>query len=80
MEKHRQTALLYACLFLRDRNLRADPLLLLTFVDVWLLTCDGLDEELAKQCGIHAAKECASPVVPATIGESAWIEPGDLRD
>ncbi len=78
---YRSTALLYAVLFLRDHNFSADPVILRMFVDAWLASCgENMDQELAKHCGIHAAKECACPMLKGTITKGEWLNPEDLRD
>lgn len=77
----RQTALLWAVLFLRDRKLRADPKLLIGFVDDWIkaFAMHGYEMpyETARDCGISAARECAMPCWSPGV---TLIEPTDLLD
>ncbi len=80
MNTHRSTALLWAILYLRDRNLSADPMILMSFVDSWLSVVKPTTENTAKGCGINAARECGCPTLKATITDGAWLEPEDLRE
>ncbi len=77
---YHSTALLYAVLFLRDHDYSADPVILRMFVDAWFDSCDMMNEDIAKECGIHAARECACPMLKGTITQGAWINPEDLLD
>ena len=77
MNTHRSTAMLYAVLFLRDHKLHANPKLLIAFCDQWLASCESMSYEIAQECGIHAARECAMPCWSPGMD---LIEPEDLRD
>ncbi len=80
MNTHRSTALLWAILYLRDRNLSADPMILLSFVDSWIMNVKPINDQEAKGCGVNAARECGCPVLKATLTDGAWLEPEDLRE
>ncbi len=72
-------ALFSACSWLKSRpDLTADPEILLEFVSAWVLTAKPTDPESARQCGIHAVKECAGTV--REIDQQKMIEPDDLRE
>ncbi len=81
MNTHRSTALLWAILYLRDHGYSANAMILLSFVDSWLVSCAPfMTEALAMECGINAARECACKPTSQVITDGAWIEPEDLRD
>ncbi len=72
-------ALFSACSWLKSRpDLTADPEILVEFIRAWVLTAKPNTPELARECGIHAVKECAGTV--REIDQQKMIEPEDLRD
>ncbi len=74
-------ALLAACQWLkRHPSLSADPAILLEFVCAWVLVAKPATEQEARQCGIHAVKECAGCRKELPQHEFEVIEPEDLRD
>ena len=68
-----------ACAWLKSRpQLRANPEILLEFVQSWVKATAPDTLELAEQCGIHAVKECAGCRTVTELNE--LIEPQDLMD
>lgn len=64
----------------RHPDLKADPEILLEFVSAWIVVAGPVTEREARQCGIHAVKECAGCVKGEAIPETELIEPNDLMD
>lgn len=62
----------------RHPGMKADPEILLEFVSAWIVVAGPMTEKEARQCGIHAVKECAGCRRVVEIQE--LIEPEDLRD